>query len=105
MKKTKILLNVLLGFYAVLTLIAVVSDLQANGFHVAHGLFMVGSILLVMVIFRNTRYSLALLITGLVVMHLAAIFAGQLTGFHLSHHIVRAVVSLLLILLFVKTHP
>ena len=58
--------------------------------------------MLVVVAFLKTSHLLVLLIAGLACMHIAAIIAGQINGFHLSHHIVRAAVSLTLVLMFLR---
>ena len=101
----KILFKALLSIYALLTMLAVISDLRVNPFNPAHLFFFMGCATFISVVSLKTSHTLVLLITGLVCMHIAAIIAGQINGFHLSHHIVRAAVSLTLVLMLLRIKP
>lgn len=98
----EIVFKILLSLYAVFTLLAVISDARANKFNPAHLFFLMGCVILIAVVFFNIPYPLALLIAGLACMHIAAVIAGKTAGFHLSHHIVRAVISLAFVLTFLQ---
>ena len=102
MKVLKILFKGLLIVYSILTILAVIADLGVNPFNLAHLFFLIGSAILIAVVFIKSPHSLVLLIVGLVCLHIAAIIAGQITGFHLSHHLVRAAVSLILVLMCLR---
>lgn len=98
----KILFKALLSIYAILTLLAVISDLSVNPFNLAHLFFFIGCAMLIAAAFLKIPHLLVLLIAGLACMHIAAVIAGQINGFHLSHHIIRAAVSLTLVLMFLR---
>ncbi|RDW21874.1 hypothetical protein CWR48_02220 [Oceanobacillus arenosus] len=99
---------VIIAMYALLTIIAGVSQLIAKTFHVNHFIFIVLSIMMLASLFIHDKQ---LMIIGLIIifigMHIVAIIEGFVMNGELaySHHIVRFIVHIIIIvmvLLFIK---
>lgn len=77
-----------------------VQDIGLNGVKYYHVIFIIGSILLIISPFIDKRTFL--LIIGLILIHIAAIATGLETEFHLNHHIIRGIISAILIFTSLK---
>lgn len=90
-----IILIILVLIYALLTIIASVSALLNSGFSFVYLLFALNSILMIFSVYPTLN--LILLATSLVLFCSLAILHGlMIKDFHLSHIMVRAIISIII---------
>ena len=91
-------------FYLIVIIYGALSMLAGkNGSHKGLTMFFIFSslVMLISLLFTNP-ISLYILITGLVLLHISAILFGLKDKFHLSHHIIRLFVSILIVILYLN---
>lgn len=82
------------GLYAILTVIAAISDIRTNGFHYWHLFYFVGAVLLAAAGISNSQ---VLMTISLVAMIAIAMYNGYVTGtLQWSHIAVRTIISLII---------
>jgi hypothetical protein len=97
-----IIIYVLIGLYAILTGMAGIFQLKENGFQVRSISFVVVSISMLVILFIPNKNSMfIMLIVAFIIMHLLSIAEGKLTKRKLtySHHIIRFIFHVILVLL------
>lgn len=98
--------TILVVVYGVLTVYAGYSQLKKEKITVTAGFIMIiGGFLIILSSYRDTvldNYSLVILVLGLIFIHISAIKNGMhMYGkVNINHHIIRFVISVLLIVLF-----
>ena len=98
----KIVLNIFsrafIALYAILTLIAVIVEMEEIGFQSIHLLYFIGAILLISATVTNLPW---LVYLSLVLMIPLVIFTGYIVGnLQLSHIIIRILITVLLSLIY-----
>ena len=98
----KIVLNIFsrafIALYAILTLIAVITEMKEIGFQSIHLLYFIGAILLISATVTNLPW---LVYLSLVLMIPLVIFTGYIVGnLQLSHIIIRILITVLLSLIY-----
>lgn len=97
-----IIVRIFLGLYAFLTMLATISQMREHLSLSVYG-FGLGSVLLaIAAIFKQSQYGLYALIVGLIALHISALYHGLTTDFHLSHHLIRLVISIVIVYFYVK---
>ncbi len=97
-----IIIYVLIGLYAILIGMAGVSQLKENDFRVRSIFFVVLPISMLLILFVPNKSSMfIMLIVAFIIMHLLSIAEGILTNGKLiySHHIIRFIFHVILVLL------
>ena len=97
-----ILFYLIVIIYGALSMLAGTVQLK-NGSHKGLTMFFIFSslVMLISLLFTNPII-LYILITGLVLLHISAILFGLKDKFHLSHHIIRLFVSILIVILYLN---
>lgn len=94
-----IILKIFIFIYGLLTIVATISDFNHNGFNWLQVLYISASLLLIYTAFTTTN--LTLLVIGLAGLMVAAFLTGLFAhDFHWSHHIIRLLVSIMVIGLY-----
>lgn len=95
-----IIVKVIIALYSILTIVATIADIKENTFNLLHPLYFLCCIILLIATYKNNPVLLAI---GLVGLMGSALLTGIIANnTHLSHHIIRFVISSILLVLFIK---
>lgn len=96
------IVKVVVVLYGTLSLLAAVGGTAEDGLRGQLVLFAIAG--LALIIFPWAPYQRLLLVFGLVGLHIAAIWQGIDQGdFHISHHLVRGVVSIAILGMYIRS--